>query len=64
MAYVTNMSHVWTSALSDLLPAFRSRPLNVPLDLGLLGFGDTLQECGVALDPKQKSLLYRTLDRT
>lgn len=61
MAYVTNM---WTSALSDLLLAFRSRPLDVPLDLGLLGFGDTLQECGVALDPKQKSLLYRTLHRT
>lgn len=44
-------------ALSDLLPALRSRPLNVPLDLGLLRFGNTLQECGVTLDSKQNSLL-------
>lgn len=44
-------------ALSDLLPALRSRPLNVPLDLGLLRFRNTLQECGVTLDSKQNSLL-------
>lgn len=42
----------------DLLPAFRSRSLYVPPDLGLLRFGDTLKECGVALHPKEDPLLH------
>lgn len=64
MSYVMDTWSVWMSVLSDLLPAFRSRPLNVPLDLGLLGFGNTLQECGVVLDSKQNSLLDQPLRKT
>lgn len=55
---------VWMSELSDLLPAFRSRSLYVPLDLGLLRFGDTLEERGVALHPKQDPLLYPSPNKT
>lgn len=55
---------VWMSELSDLLPAFRSRSLYVPLDLGLLRFGDTLEERGVALQPKQDPLLYPSPNKT
>lgn len=42
----------------DLLPAFRSSSLYVPLDLGLLRFGDTLKEGGVALYSKENPLLH------
>lgn len=55
---------VWMGALSDLLPALTSRPLYVPLDPGLLGFRDTLKECGVALHPKKDPLLYPAFDKT
>lgn len=44
-------------ALADLLPALGSGSLDEPLDLRLLGFGETLQEGGVALHPEQKLLL-------
>lgn len=57
MSYVMDTRDVWMGALSDLLPVLRSRPLNVPLNLGLLRFGNTLQECGVTLDSKQNSNL-------
>lgn len=50
--------------LSDLLPAFRSRSLYVPPDLGLLRFGDTLKESGVALHPKENPLLHQSPNKT
>ena len=55
---------VWIDSLADLFPALKSRPLYVPLDSGLLGFGDTLKECGVALPPKKDPLLYPAFDMT
>lgn len=55
---------VWVSALSDLLSAFRPRSLFVPLDPGLLRFRNTLQECGIALYPKQDPLFYSPPNET
>lgn len=62
------MIYVWVKAsvraLTDLLPALRSGPLDEPLDLRLLGFGDALQEGGVALNPEQDLLHHPSTDRT
>lgn len=55
---------VWMSALSDLLSVFRSRSLDEPLDLSLLRFGDTLEEGGVALHPKQDPLHHPSTSKT
>lgn len=55
---------VYTRALTNLLPAFRSRSLYVPPDLGLLRFGDALEEGGVALHPKEKLLLHLSPTKT
>lgn len=52
------------SARSNLLSALRSRSLYVPPDTGLLRLGDTLEEGGVALNPKENFLLHMSSTKT
>lgn len=44
--------NVWMIRNTDLLPAFRSQFLDVPVDLGLLRLWDAFKEGGVVLNSK------------
>lgn len=49
---------------TDLFPPLGPGSLEEPLDLCLLGFGDALQEGGVAMHPEQDLLRHPSAGRT